>query len=74
MVTPPQLVPMLENIFAEEIHPTIQSKPSLVQLEAFSSCPNTFELEEEIDPDVASLLVPVESDKAFPEPLHLQAK
>jgi len=32
---------MLDNSFGEEIFPNIQSKPSLVQHEAISSCPIT---------------------------------
>jgi len=37
---------MLDNPFSEEIFPNIQSKPSLVQLEAIFSCPVTCYLDD----------------------------
>jgi len=44
---PGQPVPVLDNIFSEEIFPYIQSKPPLAQLEAVSSHPVTSYLGEE---------------------------
>ncbi|KAK4827926.1 hypothetical protein QYF61_022374 [Mycteria americana] len=73
---PGQPVPMLDNPFAEEIFPNIQSKPLLAQLEAISSFPITCYLGEETDPHLAttSFQAAVESDEVSPQPPFLQAK
>ncbi|KAK4820115.1 hypothetical protein QYF61_020347, partial [Mycteria americana] len=67
---------MLDNPFGEEIFPNIQSKPTLAQLEAISSCPMACYLGEETDPHPAttSFQAVVESDEVSPQPPFLQAK
>ncbi|KAK4831914.1 hypothetical protein QYF61_020291 [Mycteria americana] len=69
-------VPMLDNLFGEEMFPNIQSKPPLTQLEAVSSHPITCYLGEETDPHLftTSFQVVVESDKVSPQPPFLQTK
>ncbi|KAK4818296.1 hypothetical protein QYF61_010438 [Mycteria americana] len=73
---PGQPVPMLDNLFGEDIFPNTQSKPPLAQLEAISSCPITCYLGEETNPHLSttSFQVVVESDKVSPQPPFLQAK
>ncbi|KAK4824387.1 LOW QUALITY PROTEIN: hypothetical protein QYF61_014047 [Mycteria americana] len=51
---PGQPVPRLDNPFSELKFPNIQSKPSLAQLEAISSCPITCYLGEEADPHLST--------------------
>ena len=60
---------MLNSPFGEEIFPNIQSKASLVHLEAISSRPITCYLGEETNPHLTttSFQVVVESDKVSPE-------
>ena len=61
---------MLDNPFGEEIFPDIQSKPSLAQREAISSCPIACYLGEETDTPLTatSFQVAVESNKVSAEP------
>ncbi|KAK4825912.1 hypothetical protein QYF61_003407 [Mycteria americana] len=68
-------VPILDNPFGEKNFPHIQSKPSLAQLEAISSCPIACYSGEETESHLAttSFQVVVESEKVSPQPL-LQAK
>lgn len=51
---PRQSVPMPDNLFREEILPSIQSKPPLVELEGISSFPVTCYVGEETDSYMAS--------------------
>ena len=47
-------MPTPDHPFREEILPNIQSKPSLVQLEAISSCPISWYLGKETNPHLAT--------------------
>jgi len=60
---------MLDNFFSKDIFPNIQSKSSLVQLEAVSPCPVTCDLGENNTTHLAitSFQIVVESDKVLPE-------
>lgn len=53
---PGQPISILDNFFGEEIIPTVQSKPHLVQLEGISSHPVPCYLGEVIDPTCLQLL------------------
>lgn len=77
MVTPTaQLVSMPDQHFHEEIFLNIQSKSPLTQLEAISSSPIAFYLEEEASPHFTTTLfqVVIESSKVSPVPLYLHEK
>ncbi|KAJ7404034.1 hypothetical protein BTVI_74001 [Pitangus sulphuratus] len=66
---------MPDNPFSEKIPPDVQTEPSLVQLEAVSSCPVTC-LGEEANPHLAitSFQVVIQGDEVPPVPPLLQAK
>lgn len=61
-------MPILENPFCEEIFPSIQIKPPLVQFETISCCSVACNLREETDTHFStdSILVGVERGKVSP--------
>ena len=67
---------MLYNPFSNKTFPNIQSKPTLVQLEAISSRPIASYLGEETNTclTTTAFQVAVESDKICPQPPFFQAK